>query len=60
MITTEPLTRSGDSGPAGRARSVLVAEASDESRKFLAENVPRTFSVFCAQAGYVHEAVDLS
>jgi hypothetical protein len=48
MITTETLTRSGDSGSAGRARSVLVAEESDESREFLSENVPRhIFGVLC-------------
>jgi DNA-binding response OmpR family regulator len=39
MITTETLTRSGDSGPAGRARSVLVADETDESREFLAANL---------------------
>jgi PleD family two-component response regulator len=39
MITTETLTRSRDSGPAGRARSVLVAEESDATREFLAANL---------------------
>jgi hypothetical protein len=57
MITTETLTRSRDSGSAPRAHSVLVAEESDATRAFLAENVPRhIFSVlcpgrFCARSG---------
>jgi hypothetical protein len=36
MITTKPLTRSRDSGSAGRARRVLIAEESDATREFLA------------------------
>jgi hypothetical protein len=48
MITTETPMSTGDIGPASRVRTVLVADETDATREFLAENVSRhIFAVLC-------------